>query len=196
MVSVGTTGVSSVLGDNAPETCRDAVRFAAFAFAICSRNAADDFRAVDIGASSTESIVNAVDAVEALDKLRPSPEVLDDLADASDALRDGLGGISETADLSRDGKDCFLYKLLIEALGFNGRTATVFDPCLETEASERLSGLGVEGPTEADNDGRDGTFLRLDRGWKADVALLIGVLEATAEILLVGVPRTVERGGL
>lgn len=196
MVSVGITGVSSVLGDNAPETCRDAVRFAAFALAICSRNAADDFRAVDIGASSTESTVNAVEAVEALDKLRPSPEVLDDLADASDALRDGLGGISETIGLSRDGKEGFLYRLFMEALGLKGRTATVFDPCLEAEVSKRFSGLGVEGPTEADNEGREGAFLRLDRGLKVDVALVTGVLEATVETLLVGVPRTVERGGL
>lgn len=140
-----------------------------------------------MGASSTESTVSAVEAVEALDGLRPSPDVLDDLADASEALREGLGGIAEDSNgLSRDGKDGFLYRLFTEALGFSGRAAIVFEPCFERENSVCL--IGVDGPTEAD---------KLDRGLNVAAApLLTGVLEVMADTRLVGVPRTVERGGL
>lgn len=98
--SVGTTGISGasaiVVTAAARDGCLEAARFAAFALAICSRNAEDDFRLVEANPSSAESTVIAVEAVEALDGFRSSPL---ELTDANEFLRGGRERVGNSGEV-------------------------------------------------------------------------------------------------
>ncbi|KAK5633308.1 hypothetical protein RRF57_009022 [Xylaria bambusicola] len=180
----------------APEACRLAARFAALAFAIWSRNAAEDLRIEDSG-SSRECTVGAVEVVDGLDKLPPSPDVLGDFIEARDPCRTAADDRSE-ADCSffRDGIDGLLNKALMEPRVFKGRVARVLDPNLDTEMP-CLSGPGVLGPIEADKEALEDTLLREGRCASLGVFFVLGVAdEPKAERRLDGVPCTVVKGGL
>ena len=107
--------------------CRDAARVVAFALAICSRKAADDFRlaeAEDAAPSSAGSIVTPAEAVDALNRFRlcPPPGSTEDLAvGASEGVRGGralLGNSGETLPAA----DC-LERLLAEGCDLRRRPA-------------------------------------------------------------------------
>ncbi len=195
-VSVGITDGSKACDVIVSETCRLAARFAAFAFAIWSRNAAEDLR-VDDGGSSRECTVGAVEVVDGLDRLRLSPDVLGDLPEAKDPCRTGIDDRSEVGWLFlRDGMDGLLNKPLMVPRVFMGRAARVFEPNLGT-GMECFSGLGVLGPIEAAKEAREDILFREGRCASFGVFLVTGVAQGPkAERRLDGVPWTVANGGL
>lgn len=179
-----------------PEACRFAARFAAFAFAIWSRNAAEDLR-VDTGGSSIESTVGAVEVVDGLDRLRPSLDVLGDLIEVRDPCRTEADDKSKI-DFSflRDCVDGLSNRPLIEARAFKGRAARLLDPNLDI-AMPRLSGTGVLGPIDADVEACVETLVREGRGASLGTFFVADVIdEPKAERRLDGVPWTVANGVL
>lgn len=140
-------------------------------------------------------MVAAVETVDALDGLRTSPAVLDDLAEARDAVRAELSGVSDLDNgCSREDKDGFLNRPLTEARGLKGRGVIVFEPCFDTKIWECFSGLGVRGSTVVDKVARE-DVLRSVLG--AGLLAGVGVFkEAIVEVRFAGVPWTVVRGGL
>lgn len=194
--SVGITGDFNASGPIVPETCRLAARLAAFALAIWSRNAEDDLREDD-GGSSRELTVGAVEVVDGLDRLRPSPDVLDDWAEAREPFRTEADDRFEVDWTSfKDGIDGLVNKPLIDARAFRGRAVRVLDPNLDTETAECFSGLGVRGPIEADREAREDMLPREGRLASFGVLFVARVLEPKVETRLDGVPRTVGSGGL
>lgn len=140
VVSVGIRGLCSGISC-AEETWRDAAtRFAAFALAICSLKAADDFLLEATEGDSAESIVSAVfvDVLEAPEGF--VSEVAEDLWEAEDAFL----GVCAGALLSSAVMDGFLNSPVMDCLGFTGRAASVFEPYFDAGVPfARLSGLGV-----------------------------------------------------
>lgn len=197
LASVGTSGDFGIAD---PDACLLAARLAAFAFAICSRNAADDFLDAGWGASSAESTVRAVDTVEALERFRSSLDVIEYLIDGTDIL--GTGRMDKSDDvklvevgLTNAGIDGFLNRPFTEARGFRALAVIVLDPYLETDGSKSFSGLGVRGPMEAERDAFDCSLLEAEDGFIVGVFVIVGVF-AMEDVLLVGVPCTVDSGGL
>ena len=122
-----------------------AALFAALALAICSRRAADDFLGVWTGASSIESTVIAVAAlevVEALDRSRPSFDVVEDFAEARDTFLTGLIVMSESSAEFIADRDGFLNSPFTDARGLSGRAATVLEPYFGNVVCAGFSGLG------------------------------------------------------
>lgn len=117
--------------------CWAAAFFAALAFAICSRKAADVFLYDWPG--SVESVVMAVfaDATDAPEKLLPSPDVADEPREARDAFLVVSGlGCAEVAG--------FLARPLTDDRLVSGRGAGVFEEDLGAAISApRFPGLGV-----------------------------------------------------
>lgn len=142
MVSVGIRGEESASSGCGVETSRAAALFAAFAFAICSLNAADDFRAEVTEWASSEATVSAVlvDVVDAFDGFVPSQEVAEDLCEADETFL----GVPAAGVLSSADMDGFLKRPVREGLGLTERDATDLDPSLDAGTSGmRFSGLGV-----------------------------------------------------
>lgn len=163
----GASLIGAVIEDKA--WC-DAARLAAFAFAICSRRAADDFLLVAPGGEPADSTVGAVDVGEALDGLVSSAEVVEDLWDAREAFREAPAGV----DLSRVGIEGFLKRPVTDGLAFAGLEATVFDPYRPVgTGSGRFSGLGVLDRVEALPGG--GWTLLVDRTVPPGVTRVEGV---------------------
>lgn len=129
------------------DACLDtaAARLAAFAFAICSLSAAEDFRAVAAAGDTVDSAVMVVlvsEVTEAPDLKVPEREVADDVCEADDTFL----GVSEAPLLLRDGRDGFLRRPVTGALALVGRAANVFAPYFKDGvacAGAGLSGLGV-----------------------------------------------------
>ena len=114
---------------------------AARALAICSRRAADDFRADWGEAESAESEVIPVlpDAAEAPEGFDPSLDV----ADESREVVETFLGVSFAAVLLIFGIEGFLNRPLMDGLLVGGRAATVLAPNFDTVTSgPRFSGLG------------------------------------------------------
>lgn len=109
---------------------------AAFALAICSRRAADDFFCVWPGSAESAVIPVLPDATEALDGIVPSQDVTDEPRETRDAF---LGASPPSLDC-----DGFLNKPLTEGRLVGGRGARVFEVDLGIETSgSRFPGLGV-----------------------------------------------------
>lgn len=118
------------------DACLEAARLAALAFAICSRNAADDFRFVN-GESPLAADTDALGKGRASD----SPHAVSVAA----------------AESTREGNDVFLKSPVAEGLGFVGRAAIVLPPDLDgTGPKALLSRLGLRA---ASGTGMDGTLI-------------------------------------
>ena len=146
VVSVGMTGAESRASapkpaDKAapdvapfsPESCCEATRLAAFARAICSRSAAEDFWLFATGlcpredsAGSLLSAVEAVDALEAWDLAVPARDAVD-ARDAREVFRvaEGAAATVELDDPPILVIDGLRFKPVIEARDLSGRAAVV-----------------------------------------------------------------------
>ena len=144
-------------------------RFAAFALAICSRRAAEDFAlemAEEATPSSAGSVVVPVEAVDAMDGFRYAPlEWTEDLRDAIEVLRSGRVRLGCSGE-ARPSVDC-LERLFTEDRDFKDRLARGVVPCLISRrgALEEGPGLGP-GPCEVDSEDREDTLASLGRGVK------------------------------
>jgi len=108
--------------------------------------------------------------------LGPSPDVLEDLAEASEPFRTLAGDNSDVASsVLRAGMDGFLNNPLTEPRGFTGRAAKVLEPYLDTEIVGPFSGLVGRGPREADKEARDDTLFSVGRGASFGM-VLVGVV--------------------
>lgn len=117
---------------------------AAFAFAICSLRAAEDFLKVAAGAGSFVSTVVAVDVGEGPDWTVSSPEVVDDLCEISDVLRETLEGVAPTFWWSGARAGGFLNNPLSDGRCLGGLKGIVFAIGLFSfDWTCCFSGLGV-----------------------------------------------------
>lgn len=118
-----------------------AERLAAFALAICSRNAADDFlNWGDVSPEVEDCIVVADDAAERLS----SPEaVVEDFCDADDPFRKGWTGVLVFFRIGAEGL-LRPFRPFKDGRAWTVRADNVLDPAIGVAASTLgFSGLGV-----------------------------------------------------
>lgn len=121
------------------EACWNAVRLAAFALAICSRSAADDF--LNWGEVSPEAADCTVVADDTAERLSSPEAVVEDFCEAFDPFRKGLAGGMDV--FTRPGVEGFL-RLFRDGRAWTVRADCVLDPFVGVPALRLgFSGLGV-----------------------------------------------------
>lgn len=141
-LSVGMTDISNDPFGRAISFCAGtgsaAARLAAFARAICSRSAADDF--LNCGDSGAEPAV-CVDAVDEAENIVSSPEaVVEDFWDVTEPFLMGSGG---KLDFFVAGAEGFLKTPFTDGLGWRVRAATFWGPLGDAGSYLSFPKLGV-----------------------------------------------------